>query len=121
MSAKYHMLFVNVYTLLYPHLRSVLAQFLFVIGMSQFDCQPLHFTYRLRASFSHACDSAAKQYNLLTSQRAVKPCGWKCTCTPGGWKVLAAQTCAIFYGLFESHFYHVAADELTSPNGGKFH
>jgi len=25
------------------------------------------------------------------------------------------------YRLFESYFYHVAADELTSPNGGKFH
>jgi len=25
-----------------------------------------------------------------------------------------------FYGLFESYFYYVATDKLTSPNGGKF-
>jgi len=26
----------------------------------------------------------------------------------------------MLYRLFQSHFYHVAADELTSENGGKF-
>jgi len=27
----------------------------------------------------------------------------------------------ILYHLLKSYFYHVATDELTSPNGGKFH